>query len=161
MAGNDRLLQGVVENIFDISSLSLLLKTARGLEQYFPGREASGGRDHMLYKSFKTYTELAEEAMMQFRGLVFEYGGFGGGSYEQLFSSVRLGLYSAVDNCVLSRGGLNYPEAGRDKSPRLEAVQKYLREVYFWRVRLQILDIFIRLDLFPKDAPSHNISKGQ
>ncbi|CAI2196780.1 14305_t:CDS:2 [Funneliformis geosporum] len=80
-------------------------------------------------------------------------GGFGGGAGEQLFSSVRLGLYNAPENCVLSRAGLNYPDLTNDPSPRLNAVKEYLKKVYFLRVRFQILDLVVRLDLFGKDIP--------
>jgi len=87
-------------------------------------------------------------------------GGFGGGSFEQLFSSVRMGLYSAVDNCVLSRSGLNYPDLQNSPSPRLNALKKYLQQAYFLRVRFQVLDAFVRLDFFPKDVPGFS-SQGQ
>jgi len=113
----------------------------------------------MVYKRFKTNTEIFIEAVHLFYDQFQRLGGFGGGSFEQLFSSMRLGLYSAVDNCVTSRAGLNYPDH-QDPSPRLQAVKKYLEKVYFLRVRFQVLDAFVRLDFFPKDIPGFT-SQGQ
>jgi len=136
-----------------------LEKCISELEPHFPGKDASTGKDAMIYKSFKTYSELALEAIALFRSQMDRLQGFGGGSYEQLFSSVRLGLYSAPENCVLSRAGLNYPDLRNDPSPRLSAVKKYLETVYLARVHFQVLDAFIRLDFLPKDVPGFRSQK--
>ncbi|CAI2201651.1 11635_t:CDS:1, partial [Funneliformis geosporum] len=147
--------EGIVEQEIDTFE-----ELCEELKPHFPGRNASTGRDAMIYKSFNTYTELFIEAVHLFADQYERLRGFGGGSFEQLFSSVRLGLYSAVENCVLSRAGLNYPDLTNDPSPRLNAVKEYLKKVYTLRVRFQVFDVFIRLDWLPKDIPG-GLSQAQ
>lgn len=130
------------------------------LEQFFPGKGQNVGNDALVYKRFKINTDLFIEAMQLFYDQFERLGGFGGGSFEQLFSSVRMGLYSAVDNCVLSRAGLNYPDLQNNPSPRLQALKKYLQSVYLLRVRFQVFDAFVRLDWLNEDVPGF-ISQGQ
>ncbi|MCE8163232.1 MAG: cell envelope integrity protein TolA [Candidatus Moeniiplasma glomeromycotorum] len=172
----------VKQRLFSQTVINAIL-TPNGIDRYelvcnnltsfmLGNREGAGPKEKQAFNTFKYYKELSVEAMRYFwtHFEKSEYFGFSTSAYEQWFSSLKLGLYSAPERVLSGVGNLNYPDlnpairsgaisGSEEYSPRLEALKAYLEVIYELRVKSQLLDLLIRN--VPKTGSNPNVSMGQ
>jgi hypothetical protein len=96
------------------------------IKPYFAGSQSGASATaKKLVWNFNYYNDMMFGAFDHFaEHLGRSNNFFSADLYKMWVQSMRLGLYTACDFCVLGRQGLNYSD-GREPSPRLEAVQEY------------------------------------